>query len=157
MVKKIVPETSLILLRLIFEHRLGNLKWRWPPWIPGPFGSLDVTKLADIQLEKLDGEPPKKLKKAFEKRPGSFNCQLQAPYLITVIVHKSVFDDTDPNTYVGYKPERVNPGMPSYRHCINMGIFIHSVALAANNHGVDSAFCGNHRNYRIMHKQINQN
>jgi len=88
------------------------------------------------------------IKKAFEKRPGSFNCQLQAPYLITVIVHKSVFDDTDPNTYVGYKPERVNPGMPSYRHCINMGIFIHSVALAANNHGVDSAFCGNHRNYR---------
>tara|TARA_B100000424_G_scaffold30661_1_gene20861 strand:- start:84 stop:869 length:786 start_codon:yes stop_codon:yes gene_type:complete len=81
------------------------------------------------------------IRKAYKRRPGSFNCQTQAPYLITVVCHKSIFDDEDPDNYVGYKPERTHPGMPSYRHCMNMGIFIHSVALAANNHDVDFAFC----------------
>ena len=89
------------------------------------------------------------IRKAFERRPGSFNCQTLAPYLVSVVVHKSIFDDSDTNTYVGYKPERAHPGMQSYRHCINMGIFIHSVALAANNHGVDFAFCCN------VHRLVN--
>ncbi len=87
------------------------------------------------------------IRKAYDRQPGSFNCQIQAPYLVSLITHKSVEDD-NPWEFKGYQPKRRNPGMETYRHYMNMGIFIHGLAMSANNHDIDLSFCKCYSNFR---------
>lgn len=79
------------------------------------------------------------IRKAFVRQPGTFNCQIQAPYLLSFITNK---------TDKGYQPERKHSGMERYRHHMNLGIFLYGITMAANNHEVDAAFCQCYSNYR---------
>lgn len=87
------------------------------------------------------------IRKAYVSNPGSFNCQVQAPYLVSLITHKSV-NDEDPCAFEGYQPDRQNPCMETYRHYMNMGIFIHGLAMAANEQEVDLSYCKCYSNFR---------
>ena len=82
------------------------------------------------------------VKKSYAREPGSFNCQIQAPYLISVIA------EDDPDDHEGYIPERRHHSLQKYRHYMNMGIFIHGLALTANSHEIDLSYCKCYSNHR---------
>jgi len=80
-------------------------------------------------------------KEYYKDNPENFNTQVQAPYLFALV------EDNDSNLNAKTGPVR------EWRTHINAGIWLYALALAANRHEIDTAYCicyGDHKKNPIL-------
>ena len=71
--------------------------------------------------------------------PGGFNTQLEAPWVLAL--NENTTDGWYPTRSRGGDRRDLVSGNQRWKHYMNAGIFIHGLAIAANDHGVDLAYC----------------
>tara|TARA_Y100001963_G_scaffold3412_1_gene4535 strand:+ start:162 stop:971 length:810 start_codon:yes stop_codon:yes gene_type:complete len=76
---------------------------------------------------------------AYQTNPGGFNTQLEAPWLISLVENNA--EGWYPPRKKGGDRRDLVSGNQRWKHYMNAGIFIHGLALAANDHGLDLAYC----------------